>query len=130
MISFISKIPKLLINNYSRIKGEDGIKHHIKLKESVPIAQMLQQSEVVQKEDLKALLQESFIYHMEDLKCVSPIVVVLKKNDINFQPLNDSTKRDQFSLPFRDEILDEITCHEMYMSCNGCSGYFPIRKVI
>ena len=48
---------------------------------------------------------------MEDLKCVSPIVVVQKKNDIDFKPLNDSTKRDQFSLPFRDEILDEIVVY-------------------
>ena len=39
--------------------------------------------------------------------CV-PIVVVLNQNDINFQPLNDSTQRDQFSLPFRDGIVDEI----------------------
>ena len=60
-ISLLSKFPKLLINVYSQIKGEDGIKHHIKLKESVPIAQMLQQSEIVQKRDLKALLQASFI---------------------------------------------------------------------
>ena len=69
-ISLISKFPKLLINFYSHTKGEDDIIHHIKLKESVPIVQMLQQWEVVQKEDIKALLQESFIYHMEDLKCV------------------------------------------------------------
>ena len=61
LISLLFKFPKLLINVYSQIKGEDGIKHHIKLKESVPIAQMLQQSEIVQKRDLKALLQASFI---------------------------------------------------------------------
>ena len=110
-ISLLSKFPKLLINVYSQIKGEDGIKHHIKVKESVPIAQMLQQFEVVQKEDHKALLQESFIYNMEDLKCVSPIVVVPKKNEIYFKPLIDSTKRDQFLLPFRDEIVDEIVVY-------------------
>ena len=69
-ISLLSKFPKLLINVYSHLKGKDDIIHHIKLKESVPIVQMLQQWEVVQKEDIKALLQESFIYHMEDLKCV------------------------------------------------------------
>ena len=37
-ISLLSKFPKLFINDYSQIRGE-GIKHHIKLKESVPIAQ-------------------------------------------------------------------------------------------
>ena len=87
-IFLLSKFPKLLIYVYSQIKGEDVIQHHIKLKESIPIGQMLQQSGVVQKEDLQTLLPESFIYHMEDLKCVSPIVLVSKKNDIDFKPLN------------------------------------------
>ena len=71
-ISLLSKFLNLFVNIYSQIRANNGIKHHIKLKESVPISQMLQQSEVVQKEDLKALLQESFIYHMEDFKvCIT-----------------------------------------------------------
>ena len=110
-ISLLSKIPKVFINNYSHIKGEDGMKHHIKLKESIPIAQTLQQLESMQKKDLKALLQESFVYQMEDSKCMSPIIVVLKQKDITFQPLIDSNKQDDFSLPFRDEIVDEIVVY-------------------
>ena len=39
--------------------------------------------------EFKALLQASFIYHMGDLKCVSPIVLVSKKNGIDFEPLNN-----------------------------------------
>ena len=30
-ISLLSKFPKLFINVYSQVIGEDGIKHHIKL---------------------------------------------------------------------------------------------------
>ena len=60
-------------------------------------------------EEFNALLQASFVYHMKDLKFVSRNVVVPTKNDIDFEPLNDSTNQDQFSLPFRDEILDEIS---------------------
>ena len=110
LISLLSKFLKLLINVYSQIKGEDCFKDLIKLK--VPIAQTLQESKVVQKKDHKALLQESFIYHMENLKFVSLIVVVPKEKDVNFQSLNDSTKRDLFLLPFRDEILDEMVIHK------------------
>ena len=51
-ISLLSKFPKLLINVYSQIKGEDGIKHHIKLKKSVPISTKLRQLGVIQKGDL------------------------------------------------------------------------------
>ena len=36
---------------------------------------------------------------------MSPIVVVLKQKDINFQPLSES------SLHFRDEIVDEIVVY-------------------
>ena len=45
----------------------------------------------------------------------------------DFKPLNAATKRDQFPLPFQDEILDEITGHEMYTVCDWYSGYFQIR---
>ena len=98
-ISLLSKFPKLFIDDYSQIIRREGIKHHVKLKESVRIAQKLRQLEIVQKED--PIIED----------CVSPIVVVSKKNDIDFENLNDSTKRDQFSLPFRDEILDEIVVY-------------------
>ena len=103
-ISLSTKFPKLFISSCSKLKGADVMKHHIKLKESVPIAQKLRRFGILQKEDLikefKELLHGSFIYHMEHLKCMSLIVVVPKKNDINFKPLNDSTKQDRFSLPF------------------------------
>jgi hypothetical protein len=49
---------------------------------------------------------------LENLKFVSLIVVVPKEKDVNFQSLNDSTKRDLFLLPFRDEILDEMVIHK------------------
>ena len=63
--------------------------------------------------DYSQIRGEGIKHHikLEDLKFVSPIVVVPKKNDINFKPLIDSTKRDQFLLPFRDEILDEMVIH-------------------
>ena len=48
---------------------------------------------------------------MEELKHVSHVVAIPKKKNIDFKPLNDSSKRDQFLLPFRDEILDEIVIY-------------------
>ena len=96
-INLISEFPNLFISDYSHIRGVDVIQHHINLKEGrIPVPQKLRRLGYVQKEALlkefKALLQASFIYHMEDLKCVSPIVVVPKKNDINFKHFNPSTK--------------------------------------
>ena len=63
--------------------------------------------------DYAQIRVEGIKHHIKlvDLKFVSPIVVVPKEKDINFQPLNDSTKRDLFLLPFRDDILDEMVIH-------------------
>ena len=84
----------MIISDYSHIRSVDVIQHHINLKEGrITIAQKLRRLGYVQKEALlkefKALLQASFIYHMEDLKCVSPIVLVSKNNDIDCKPLNN-----------------------------------------
>ena len=55
---------------------------------------------------------------------MSPIVVVLKQKDINYQPLNDSTKQDEFSLPFRDKIVDKIVVYTKEGSVDNvmCEG--------
>ena len=45
---------------------------------------------------------------------------------VDYKPLNAATKRDHFSLPFQDEILNEVAGHERYTVCDGYSGYFQI----
>ena len=77
-------------------------------------------------------MRAGFIYPVEDSEWVSPVVVVPKNNGkwrvcVDFKPLNASTKRDHFPLPFQYEILDEIAGHKLYTICNGYSGYFQIR---
>ena len=111
-INLISEFPNLFISDYSHIRGVDVIQHHINLKEGrIPIAQKLRRLGYVQKEALlkefKALLQASFIYHMEDLKCVSPIVLVSKKNDIDFKPLNN-----EVIIYARQVDVENVVCQE------------------
>ncbi|MCO5558763.1 hypothetical protein L7F22_012349 [Adiantum nelumboides] len=45
---------------------------------------------------------------------------------VDYRPLNEATKRDHFSLPFQDEILNEVAGKEKYTICDGYSGYFQI----
>ena len=59
---------------------------------------------------------------------ISPIVVVPKKNGKlricqDFRKLNDVTKKDHFSLPFIDAILDGIAEYEYYLFLDGFSCY-------
>ena len=80
------------------------------MKESITIAQNLQELGILQKEDLikefKALLQASCIYDKEVLKCVPHIVVSPKKNDFDFKPLNDEI------VVYKTGNVENVVCQE------------------
>ncbi|MCO5583193.1 hypothetical protein L7F22_037101 [Adiantum nelumboides] len=136
-INMIKRYPHLFIIDYSMIKGVDVIQHHIDLKpDAKPIAQKLRRLGVVQQEalftEVNTLLKASYIYPVTNSKWVSPVVVIPKKNGkwrvcVDYKPLNAATKRNHFSLPFQDEILNEVARHERYTVCDGCSGYYQIH---
>ncbi|MCO5602428.1 hypothetical protein L7F22_056560 [Adiantum nelumboides] len=108
-INMFKRYPHLFITNYLMIKGVDAIQHHIGLKpDAKTIAQKLRRLGVVQQE---ALLTENGKWRV----CV------------DYKPLNAATKRYHFSLPFQDEILNEVARHERYTVCDGYSGYYQIR---
>ena len=59
------------------------------------------------------------------------MVVVPKKNNkwyvyVDLKPLNATTKRFYFPLPFQDEILNEVAGNKCYTMCDGYSRYFQI----
>jgi hypothetical protein len=96
-----------------RIRGEACNKYRINLKESIRISPKLQPLGVEGQllQEVKAWLQEGFNYNMEDLKSVPPMALVPMKNEIDFKPVSNSIKRDEFSLPFQDEIIDEMVIY-------------------
>ncbi|GJT53667.1 reverse transcriptase domain-containing protein [Tanacetum coccineum] len=104
--------------------------------------------EVIKKEVLK-LLDAGLIYPISDSPWVSPVHCVPKKggftvveNDenelipnrlvmgwhvcIDYQKLNDATRKDHFPLPFMDQILERLVGNEYYFFLDGFSGYFQI----
>ena len=101
--------------------------------------------EVVKKEVLK-LLHARIIYNVSHSEWVSPIQVVPKKEGmtivkneknelipqrtvtgwrmcIDYRKLNKTTKKDHFSLPFIDEMLERLANHSFFYFLNGYSGY-------
>ncbi|MCO5604271.1 hypothetical protein L7F22_058436 [Adiantum nelumboides] len=133
-LTMLKDFPRLFIEGYDQITGVTVARHHIKLKEgSKPTVQRLQRLGVIQQDallaEIRKLLNAGFIYPVE---WVSPVVVTPKKNGkwrvcVDYKPLNAATKRDHFSLPFQDEILNEVAGYERYTMCDGYSGYFQIR---
>ncbi|GJV57492.1 putative nucleotidyltransferase, ribonuclease H [Tanacetum coccineum] len=103
----------------------------------------------VVKNEIVELLDSGLIYPISDSSWVSPIHVVLKKggmtivlNDnnelipsrtvtgwrvcIDYRKLNDATRKDHFSLPFIDQMLERLYGNEYYCFLDGFSGFFQI----
>nr|GEU51892.1 reverse transcriptase domain-containing protein [Tanacetum cinerariifolium] len=104
--------------------------------------------EGIKKEMLK-LLDAGLIYPISDSPWVSPVHCVPKKGSftvveneeneliptglvtgwrvcIDYQKLNDATRKDHFPLPFMDQMLERLAVNEYYCLLNGFSGYFQI----
>ncbi len=62
---------------------------------------------------------------------LSPIIVMFKKNGklkicVDFRKFNVATKKDPYSLPFTNEIINTISRHEVYTFLDGFSRYHQI----
>ena len=61
-----------------------------------------------------------------------PVVVVKKKNGkfrfcVNYKPLNDVTKKDNYPLPRIDKILDSLKDAKWFTTLDLASGYWQIK---
>nr|GFB23226.1 reverse transcriptase domain-containing protein [Tanacetum cinerariifolium] len=104
--------------------------------------------EVIKKEVIK-LLDAGMIYPISDSPWVSPIHCVPKKGGItidenennkriptrlvtrwrvciDYRKLNDATRKDQFPLPFMDQMLERLAGNEFYYFLDGFFSYFQI----
>jgi hypothetical protein len=86
------------------------------------------------KEKLDKLLEAKFIRSVETTEWVYLVVLALRKNGklkvcVNYKVLNKITKNDQYLLPFREEILKEVTWHKMYTFKYEYRGYHQVKIV-
>ncbi|GJW21490.1 reverse transcriptase domain-containing protein [Tanacetum coccineum] len=104
--------------------------------------------EVIKKEVIK-LLDVGLIYPISDSLWVSPVHCVPEKGSmtvvenednelipmrivtgwhvcIDYQKLNDATRKDHFPLPFMDQMLERLAGNEYYCFLDGFSEYFQI----
>ncbi|GJU15331.1 reverse transcriptase domain-containing protein [Tanacetum coccineum] len=101
------------------------------------------------KKEVEKLFDAGLIYLISDSPWVSPVHCVPKKggftvvkNDeneliptrlvtgwrvcIDYQKLNEATRKDHFPLPFMDQMLERLAGNEYYCFLDGFSGYFQI----
>nr|GEX52202.1 hypothetical protein [Tanacetum cinerariifolium] len=104
--------------------------------------------DVIKKEVFK-LLDAGLIYPISDSPWVIPVHCVLKKDGftvveneeneliltrlvtgwrvcIDYRKLNEATRKDQFPLPFSDQMLEILAGNEYYCFLYGFLGYFRI----
>nr|GEZ78015.1 reverse transcriptase domain-containing protein [Tanacetum cinerariifolium] len=101
------------------------------------------------KKEVGKLLDAGLIYPISDSPWVSLVHCVPKKGGftvieneeneliptrlvtgcrvcIDYQKLNEATRKDHFPLPFMDQMLERLTGNEYYCFLDGFSGYFQI----
>jgi hypothetical protein len=139
---FFNKHKSAFAWTYADLKGipAEVCEHRIILQDGVqPICQrqhrLNPKYSLLDKEELDKLLNVGFIYPIPYNEWVSPIVIVLKKNGKNricqdFWKLIAATRKDYFSLPFTDSILDAVAGHECYSFLDGFSEYNQVKIAV
>ncbi|GJZ07680.1 reverse transcriptase domain-containing protein [Tanacetum coccineum] len=77
---------------------------------------------------LKSLKQKGGITVIEndDSEFIPTRLVTGWRVCIDYQKLNDATRKDHFPLPFMDQMLERLAGNEYYCFLDGFSGYFQI----
>jgi hypothetical protein len=84
------------------------------------------------KEELYKFITTNFIYQISDSQWISPLVMVLKKNNkwricVDYRENNKETHQYHFPLPFVDQVLDTLIGKKHFYFLNGFSGYNQIQ---
>ena len=113
-LQMLSKYPDFFITSYEEIRGFKGEDVRIELKDGAkPVRQRIRRMGNEQmgalREELDKLLKAGFIRLVDTAEWVSPVVAAPKKDGkwricVDFKPLNASTKKNPYPLPFIDQI--------------------------
>ncbi|GJY31804.1 reverse transcriptase domain-containing protein [Tanacetum coccineum] len=147
--AFLEGTDKLPIIIAKNLKNEEKERLIMVLKShKQAIAWKLSDIKAIKKEVVK-LFDAGLIYPISDSPWVSPVHCVPKKGGmtvvinedneliltrlvtgwrvcIDYRKLNDVTRKDHFSVPFMDQMLERLAVNEYYCLLDGFSGYFQI----
>ncbi|GJW30142.1 hypothetical protein Tco_0047017 [Tanacetum coccineum] len=82
--------------------------------------------EVIKKEVLKLLDAGITVVANEENELISTRLVTGWRVCIDYRKLNEATRKDHFSLPFMDQMIERLDGNEFYCFLDGFSGYFQI----
>ena len=124
---------KIFVTTHAKLPMISLERHKIELMEgTIPVRarqyRMAPDKISVLKAEINHLLEGKFIIPVTNTQWVSPVIIVPKKGGkwriyIDFRALNKITKKDRQSLPHINQMLDEVSCHEMLSTYDGYAGY-------
>ena len=84
------------------------------------------------KDEVEKLLKEDFIYPISLMEWVSnPVPLDKKQGTIrvctNFHDLNKACPKDNYPMPFIDQIIDACAGREVFLIMDGFFGYNQIQ---
>jgi hypothetical protein len=125
----------LFIKSLQELRQTQEGEHAIITEEVPPIKKRayrtaLKENEFIQNE-IEDMLQQGLIQPSTS-PWSFPVVVVKKKNKkfrfcVNYKPLNDITKKDNYPLPRIDEMLDALQDAQWFTTLDLASGYWQIK---
>jgi hypothetical protein len=88
------------------------------------------ENEFIEKE-IKEMLKQNLVQPSSS-PWSFPVVIAKKKNGqlrfcVNYKPLNDVTKKDNYPLPRIDEIMDSLNEAKWFTTLDLASGYWQIK---
>ncbi len=138
MIELLKEFKDVFAWTYKDLKGipPEIAQHRIELDTIVPLAHQARYRlnldyVVIVKQNIDKLFDIGFIKLVEEVIWLSSIMVVPKKNRrlgicLHFKKLNVVTKKDPYSLPFTNEVINTIVGDEVYTFMNEFSRYHQI----
>ncbi len=126
LIELLKELKYIFVWTYKDLKGIPLkiAQHQIELDTLIPPIHQTRywlniNYDIIVKYDIDKLLVVGFIKPIEEATWLSLIIIVPKKNEklkicVDFKKLNVAIKKDPYSLPFIDEVINTITRHEVY----------------
>jgi len=140
LMKFLHENKEAFARDYTDMKGisPELCIHRIYVKEGArPVCQpqwrMNPNLREIFKEELQKLLNAMFIYPISDSEWVSSLVIVPKKNGkwrvrVDYRALKKATQKDNFPLPFIDQVLGNLSGKKFFSFLDGFSGYISSQN--
>ncbi len=126
LIELLKEFKDIFAWAYKDLKGIPPkiVQHQIELDMLIPHVHQVKywlnpNYATIVKQNIDKLSAIGFIKHVEEATWLLPIVIVPKKNGkliicVDFRKLSVATKKDPYSLPFTNEVINIIVGYEVY----------------